>query len=88
MLNKEDFQKVLWSFHNIVNKRRRVQQFSFEDCQKLYKNAKLNNILENFYIIWSKNFRVMKLMGDTFKRDRCIEHVKKWIYTNKDHFDI
>ena len=85
--NKDDLQKMLWSFHNIVNKRRRVKQFTFEECKKKYENANLEVIVNNFFIVWSTNFNVMKLMGNSFNRDRCIEYVKKWLSENKEHFD-
>ena len=33
---KEDLQKFIWSFHNIVNKRRKVQLFTFEESKEKY----------------------------------------------------
>lgn len=86
--SKCDFKKFIWSFHNIVNRRRKMPMFSYEDCETMYNKAKMENILNNFYIIWGKQYRVMKLMGDTFKRDRCIEYIKKWMANNGSHFDI
>ena len=85
--SKEDFQKMLWSFHNMVNKRRRIQQFTFEECKEKYATANLDTIASNFTIIWSKQFHVMKLMGNSFNRNRCIEYVKKWLKENSEHFD-
>jgi hypothetical protein len=85
---KEDFQKMLWSFHNLVNRRRRVPAFNFEECKVKYEKANLNVILNNFYIIWSQNYRVMKLMGDSFNRDMTLKHVRKWMETNSQHFDM
>ena len=84
---KEDFQKMLWSFHNMVNKRRRVEMYTFEDCKKKYSKANLKIILDNFYLLWGKNYKVMKLMGDSFKRDRSIVFIKKWMSDNLQHFD-
>ena len=37
--NKEDFQKMLWTFHNMVNKRRRVEQFTYEEFSKTPKHT-------------------------------------------------
>ena len=84
---KEDLQKMLWTFHNIVNKRRKVQQMTFEECQDKYAKAKLATIASNFFIVWSTNYNVMKLMGNSFNRDRCIEYVKKWLNENRNHFE-
>lgn len=85
--SKEDLQKMLWSFHNIVNRRRRVEQFTFEQCKEKYVHANLETIGTNFSVIWSKQFNVMKLMGNSFNRNRCVEYVKKWLKENKDHFE-
>lgn len=85
--SKEDFQKMLWSFHNIVNKRRRVHQFTFEECKNKFSKGNLNVILSNFTTIWSKNYNIMKLMGSSFNRSKCVDHVKKWMNQNAHHFD-
>jgi hypothetical protein len=85
---KDDFQKMLWSFHNFVNKRRGVKQFTLQECNDKYKNGNLQVILQNFYMLWSKNYKVMKLLGDAFMRNRTTEYVKKWMDQNKDHFDV
>jgi|APSaa5957512493_1039668.scaffolds.fasta_scaffold78847_1 hypothetical protein len=84
---KEDLQKMLWNFHNFVNKRRRVKQYDFDHCKETFSKAKLNVIEKNFYMVMSQNYQIMKLMGESFKRSRNIESVKKWMRENYEHFE-
>mgnify|MGYP005995253345 FL=1 len=85
--SKEDFQKVIWSFHNMVNKRKKYTLFSFEECKEKYSKANILMILEQFSIVWSKNYKIIKMMNDTLKRTRCVDFVKKWVYENKVYFN-
>lgn len=83
---KDDFQKMIWSFHNMVNKRKRLPQFTFEQCKEKYESSNLTKIFDNFVIIWLKNYSIMKLMNESFKRRRCVDYLKKWMNENIQHF--
>ena len=58
---KDDFKELLWSFHNIVNRRKQYPQFSLEDCTNKYKQAQLDVIVRNFLIIWRESSGSSKL---------------------------
>lgn len=84
---KEDFQKFVWSFHNLVNKKRNVQQITFEECKNKYKLLNINKAIENFIIIWSQNTNIVKLMTESLHRNLFLEKFRKWYLENKYKFD-
>jgi hypothetical protein len=84
---KEDLQKFLWGFHNIVNQRRRVEIFNFDECKEKYSKIKLESVVDTFIKVWSKNYAV-KLMNDSFHRRLFTNKFKIWFQSNKDHFSL
>jgi hypothetical protein len=75
----------LFVFHNMVNKRRNVKGFKYENL-KYYETK---NVIET-YNIFSRNFNTrgnMNLINESFHRSMMIASLKKWIMTNIIHFD-
>jgi hypothetical protein len=83
--NKSDLVNLLFVFHNMVNKRRNVKGFKYENL-KYYETK---NVIET-YNIFSRNFNTrgnMNLINESFHRNMMIASLKKWIMTNINHFD-
>lgn len=83
--SKTDLVNLLFVFHNMVNKRRNVKGFKYENL-KYYETK---NVIET-YNIFSRNFNTrgnMNLINESFHRNMMIASLKKWIMTNINHFD-
>jgi hypothetical protein len=83
--SKTDLVNLLFVFHNMVNKRRNVKGFKYENL-KYYETK---NVIET-YNIFSRNFNTrgnMNLINESFHRNMMIASLKKWIMTNIIHFD-
>lgn len=84
---KEDFQKFLWSFHNIINKKRGIEIFTFDDCKKKYEKINLDKTVRSFILLWSKNLNIVRLMSDSLHRNLFLDKFSKWYLENRDKFD-
>jgi hypothetical protein len=83
--SKTDLINLLFVFHNMVNKRRNVKGFKYENL-KYYETK---NVIET-YNIFSRNFNTrgnMNLINESFHRNMMIASLKKWVMTNINHFD-
>ena len=83
--NKTDLINLLFVFHNMVNKRKQIKAFKYENL-KYYENK---NLIET-YNTFSKNFNTrgnMSLNNESFRRNMMLTSLRKWIMLNIIHFD-
>ena len=83
--NKTDLINLLFVFHNMVNKRKQIKAFKYENL-KYYENK---NLIET-YNSFSKNFNTrgnMSLINESFRRNMMLTSLRKWIMLNIIHFD-
>ena len=83
--NKTDLINLLFVFHNMVNKRKKIKAFKYENLQ--YYEHK--NLIET-YNTFSKNFNTrgnMNLINESFRRNMMLNSLRKWIMSNIIHFD-
>jgi hypothetical protein len=83
---KIDLINVLYVFHNAVNKRRKALPFKYIDLQ-YYKSQNVIETFNNF----AKNFNTkgnMRLITESFYRDRLLSTFKTWIMRNLGHFNL
>jgi len=83
--NKTDLINLLFVFHNMVNKRKQIKAFKYENL-KYYENK---NLIET-YNTFSQNFNTrgnMSLINESFRRNIMLTSLRKWIMTNIIHFD-
>ena len=83
--NKTDLINLLFVFHNMVNKRKQLKAFKYENL-KYYESR---NLIET-YNTFSKNFNTrgnMNLINESFRRNMMLTSLKKWIMANIIHFD-
>ena len=83
--NKTDLINLLFVFHNMVNKRKQIKAFKYENL-KYYENK---NLIET-YNTFSKNFNTrgnMSLINESFRRNMMLTSLRKWIMLNIIHFD-
>lgn len=83
--NKTDLINLLFVFHNIVNKRKHLPPFKYENIS-IY-NTK--NIIET-YNSFSRNFNTrgnMNLLNESFHRNIMLSSLRTWMMSNIQHFD-
>jgi len=84
--NKQDLIHILFIFHNMVNKRRRIPEFKKENLG-LYKEKKLLEVYNQF----TRNFNTngnMNLINDSFHRNMMLSSLKTWFIHNIQYFNI
>jgi hypothetical protein len=82
---KQDFINLLFVFHNSVNKRKKQYMFKYESLQ-YYKSKNMVETFNNF----SRNFNTkgnMKLLTESFHRNRLLTYLRSWVIANIIHFD-
>ena len=77
---KYDLIKLLYIFHNYVNKKKNKTLFNYTNMS-LYKKLKLVNVLNNFMIHFNTKGN-MNLISESFQRQMLLKEFKQWIHTN------
>lgn len=84
--SKTDLINLLFVFHNMVNKRKQLRQFKYENLQ--YYETR--NIVET-YNTFARNFNTrgnMNLINESFHRNMMVSSLRTWIMSNLSHFNI
>lgn len=84
---KKDLIMWLFNFHNTVNKRIRLPQFSIEDHNKMYTDAPLNKIINNWIAVMSRNSPGQRSMLYTMTRNNMVKQTATYFVNNRDSFD-
>lgn len=84
---KDDLKKLLFSFHNEVNKRKGYAQFEFDKLDEKYEKAKTVNIIHHFIMHYNvKDFNVNMITAN-MQRNLIIVKLKEWFKENIKYFD-
>tara|TARA_E500000178_G_scaffold148797_1_gene148429 strand:- start:814 stop:1263 length:450 start_codon:yes stop_codon:yes gene_type:complete len=85
--NKQDFIIMLWSFHNIVNKKTGKKPFSY-DKMNIYEKAVLKNVIINFQRVFMRPINNQRLLMDSLGRSRVVNKINNFfnIHHNKFNF--
>lgn len=84
--SKNDLINLLFVFHNTVNIRRHIQPFKIENLS-YYKSKNLIQAFNHF----AKNFNTygnMRLLTESFHRNRFLVSIRNWLMNNLHHFQI
>jgi hypothetical protein len=84
---KTDLKKFLYTFHNIVNKRKGYPLFPYDELDGKYSKANTVPIIQNFMIHFSDRNRSVKLLATDLYRQRLCETLKEWFNNNITAFD-
>jgi hypothetical protein len=82
---KDDLRKILYIFHNVVNKRKNKSLFNFENLNN-YKNKNIIQVFNRFINHYKTPTGNMKLITDSFQRQFIIKNFRKWFLTNYKRF--
>lgn len=83
--SKSDLINLLFVFHNMVNKRKQLRPFKYENLQ--YYETR--NIIET-YNTFARNFNTrgnMNLINESFHRNMMLSSLRTWIMSNLSHFN-
>jgi hypothetical protein len=83
--SKSDLINLLFVFHNMVNKRKQLRPFKYENLQ--YYETR--NIIET-YNTFARNFNTrgnMNLINESFHRNMMLSSLRTWVMSNLSHFN-
>jgi hypothetical protein len=83
---KDDLINLLFVFHNMVNKRKGLPPYKYENLE-YYKTQ---NVVQT-YNMFSRNFNTngnMNLINESFRRNMMLSSLRVWLIGNLKHFDI
>lgn len=83
--SKSDLINLLFVFHNMVNKRKQLRPFKYENLQ--YYETR--NVVET-YNTFARNFNTrgnMNLINESFHRNMMLSSLRTWIMANLSHFN-
>jgi hypothetical protein len=81
---KGSLKNILYVFHNVVNVRKRKLTFHTSQLD-LYKKKNLSNVFNNFVQVYNTRGN-MKLLTESFQRDRVLKEFKRWLFSNYFYF--
>lgn len=82
---KSDLINLLFVFHNMVNKRKKLSPFNYDNL-KYYETKNIVETYNNF----SRNFNTkgnMNLLNESFHRNLMMTSLRTWLMTNLKHFN-
>lgn len=84
---KEDLKRMLFVFHNELNKRKGYPEFPYDKLDEKYSLAITTNIIRNFMVHFTDRNRSIKLLATDLHRIQLSESLKKWFNANIQCFD-
>lgn len=84
--SRQDLVSLLFVFHNMVNRRKGLKPFKYEDLQ-YYKTR---GVIETFNI-FARNFTTrgnMNLINESFHRNMMLSNLRTWLMNNIQHFNL
>jgi hypothetical protein len=84
---KDDLKKLLWTFHNEVNKRKGYPFYPFDKIDEVYSMAVTNNIIIHFMTHFSDRNRSLKLLATDLYRANLCKSLKEWFNNNITAFN-
>ena len=83
---KTDFKRMLFNFHNVVNKNKNYQIYKYEDLDEQYKKGNLIKILNNFFYYQNmsrnKNSPTLVMFHSSI-----MNQLKEWFKDNLQYFN-
>lgn len=88
ILTKEDLKKMLFLFHNNVNREKGYPIFEYENLDVKYEKAVTVNIINNFLKFYNvKDFNV-NMINANFQRNMVTHKMKVWFSNNIQFFNM
>lgn len=84
---KEDFKKMLYVFHNEVNRRLGKPDYKYSELNEKYDKANLNKIIPLFFKFFEDKHSSPRMISDDIFTQRLSNEIRKWINSNIHHFN-
>ena len=84
---KLELKELLFTFHNMVNKKKNVALFPREGLEK-YESAKMIPILNNFMYHFRNKKSSIQMIANDFHRERIFKELQKWFSENIQIFNL
>ena len=85
--SKDELKAFLYTFHNVVNKKKSYTLFDYSNLSEKYKAASTKSIIYNFMFHFQKRNKNVKMLANDMYRNRIVNSIKQWISTNIIYFD-
>lgn len=79
---KADLIRFMWQFHNLVNRKLKKPEMTFDEHNEKYAQANTNNVVSFYIYVMSKNANNARAMLDSFKRQDNTKEFKKYFSEN------
>jgi hypothetical protein len=83
---KEQLKRMLFEFHNKVNRRKGYPEFPYEQLDSKYELANTWNMIQNFMAAFMKKTNNMRLLADDLKRRHIHLKLRAWFQQNSSMF--
>jgi len=84
---KEDLKRLLFDFHNKVNKEKKYPIFEFDKLDEKYETANTVNIIYHFFTNYNNKQFNVNMITANMHRERIVVNFKKWLNENIMKFD-
>jgi len=84
---KSQFKKMLWEFHNSVNRRKGYKVFNEVDLEKTYKEQVVTSTFYNFLVKFKDRGANNRFISEDMYRKEIAKNLVSWFNINKEHFD-
>jgi hypothetical protein len=75
---KEQLKNMLWTFHNVVNKKKNFPQFPRDQLETKYAAYPLIPVLHAFMVKFQDKHRSIRMISDDFHRSKIAGKLKGW----------
>lgn len=82
---KSQLKRILYDFHNVVNKKKGYATFPFSELD-IYSKAITENIIRHFFIHYDVKNKSIRMISDDIFRNRIIQNIKSWLQVNISYF--
>ena len=84
---KEDLKRMLFLFHNDVNKRLKKKEFTYSELNDKYARGDYTKILNVFFKYFEDKHKTVHMLSNDMFTQRVSRKIRQWILTNRQHFD-
>lgn len=79
---QDDLRIMLYQFHNLVNKRKGIPEFPFDQLAPKYSSANTVNIIHYFMPFFEDKHASIRMIADDMHRSRIALQLKSWFNKN------
>lgn len=83
---REDLKKMLYVFHNEVNKRLGKPEYKYSELNEKYDKANLNRIIPLFFKFFEDKHSSPRMISDDIFTQRLSNSIRKWFDKNIHYF--